>query len=168
MLPFIAAHGLVIDPIFQETWTRSSFQDIIEPLINDRMNRHVSYAINSITGKNIVGETLRAKVTVRPNKQIMLRFRIILQVLPHVIQGAYLPTIIITCSGKYRYGDLRKIFFIRDHILPIGIVSGVLKPAAKHGVRVAYNTVDLWVSRAQRKPFLLHFIPFIIPVIFFI
>src|SRR5689334_60946 len=81
------------------------------------------------------------------------------------MQGRDLAVIIITGDGQYRDVYMGVFIFIRHHLLPVAIVSGMLQPALQPLVGRTINTVYFSVRNAAGIPFLLHRPPSLVLII---
>lgn len=96
---------------------------------------------------------------VRPDQQIVIRVGVVLVVVFQVLQRGNLPVVVIAGDGQHGNVDLRKVFLVWNHVLPIFVEARVLKPALQPFVGRAVHLIVFAVRSSAQKPSLIQRIP---------
>src|SRR5262245_26217919 len=93
------------------------------------------------------------------DQQIMIGALVVFVVLLQVLQRGNLPVVVVSRDGQDRNVDAGEVILVRNHGLPILIVTRMLQPALQPFVRRAVNTIYLAVRFTAVIPFAVQSIP---------
>src|SRR5262249_15953873 len=84
-----------------------------------------------------------------------IRIAVVFVMLFKILDGRNLSVVVVSRDGQDRDVDPGVVFFIRDHVLPVLVISGMLEPALKPRVPYSVNLVDVAIRLSALVPFVI-------------